>query len=284
MAGSRRIVRLPVMPKLCSIVLLAIIAESAFAATPARRLCIPVIGKWKGSSSTLTVTNTAARPTRVRLSWIIGSPREFSPANMDLMLHGNETRVIDVGHDLLLGREAAGGLRISADADVGAQAIIVTRENGAPASLEATPIRHAVGNGDTTMLGAVNGEGGYRLFVAETYGQAIYFAAKVIVGDTVRGERRYYIEAGHQTTLPIDREFNLKPGEPFTIVVRGINGDGRLIAAGGSMTASQDLVAVRMLRPALRRNRMRWPEVITYSSAAFALIAAALYRRKNSSA
>jgi hypothetical protein len=197
------------------------------------------------------------------------------------MLHGNETRVVDVAGELLHGREAAGALRIEADAEIGARAIVLTRANGAPAGFSAIPFRDAIAAGQTATLGGVSGAGGFRLFAAETKGHPIYFSATVKVGDDKRGERRYYIEARHQTTLLIDRDFGLKPGEPFTIILRAINGSGRLVAAGGQITATQDILAAEMLSPLKERHRLPWSEVITYSAAALALIAAAFYSRKN---
>lgn len=260
---------------------MAAVAPAVFGAVPSRDSCVPVIGQWRGSTSMLVLTNTAPRPARVKLSWIIGSPRDYSPPRFELMMHGNETRVVDVARELLHGREAAGAVRIEADAEIGAQAIVLARPNGAPAKFSAIPFRDAIATGETATVGGVNGAGGFRLFAAETKGHPIYFSATVVVGDDIRGERRYYIEPRHQTTLLMDRDFGLKPGEPFTIILRALNGSGRLVAAGGQITATQDILAAEMLSPSRGRHRMPWSEVITYSAAALALIAAAFYGRKS---
>jgi len=259
----------------------AAVAPAALCAVPSRDSCIPVIGQWRGSSSTLVLTNTAARPARVKLSWIIGSPRDYAPPRFELMLHGNETRVIDVGSELLRGREAAGAVRIESDVEIGAQAIVLAQPGGSPAEFSAIPFRDAIATGETATLAGVSGAGGFRLFAAEVKGHPIYFSATVIVGDDNRGEHRYYIEPRHQTTLVIDREFGLKPGEPFTIILRAVNGSGRLVAAGGQITAARDVLATEMLSPTRARHRMPWSEVITYSATALALIAAAFYSRKS---
>ncbi len=269
------------MVKLRICILLIVLAPAAFGAVAARDSCIPVIGKWRGSSSTLALTNTVDRSTRVRLSWIVGSPREYSPPPLELVLHGNETRLIDVGRELLHGREAAGGLRIHADADVGAQAIVLAHPNGSPVTFNAVPARDAIGTGETATLAGVTGAGGFRLFVAEAKGHPIYFSATAMVGDRQRGERRYYVEPLHQASLMIDRDFALKPGEPFTLMIRAVNGSGRLVVAGGEITATQDIVVAEMLTPSKARHRMRWPEVMVYAAVALALVAAAVYRRKN---
>jgi hypothetical protein len=261
--------------------LLVTLAPTAFAAVASRQSCIPVVGKWRGSSSTLALTNTTSRPVRVTLSWIIGSPRDYSPPPFQLLLSGNETRLIDVGKELLHGREAAGGLRIDADAHIGAQAIVFARPGGDPAAFNAVPTGDAIGTGETTTLAGIIGSGGFRLFVAETKGHPIYFSATAVVGDDRRGERRYYVEPLHQASLTIDRDFGLKAGEAFTLMIRAVNGSGRLVVAGGAITATQDIVATEMLVPTKPRHRMRWPEMLVYAAIALALVTAAVYGRKS---
>ena len=228
----------------------------------ARELAVPVAGQWRGSSSAIVLTNTAPRPARVTLSWIIGSPRNFTPPRVEVMLHGNETRVIDVGQEVLRGAEAAGGLKIVADADVVAQAIVRGRANGPAAAFDAVPLRDAIGTGESTTIGAT-GEN-YRLFVAETKGHPIYFSLRI--GEK---EQRHYVEPLHQLTVPIK---GVAPGAGFTLTLRGINGSGRLIAAGAEITSEQDLIPFGMLLPAKPRHRLGSTELTAYGVVALALV------------
>jgi hypothetical protein len=249
-------------------------------ALAARESALPVAGQWRGSSSTVILTNTASRPARVTLSWITGAPRHLAPPNIELMLHGNETRAVEVGQEILRGREAAGGLTIVADGDVVARAIIRGRPEGPGAAFDAVPLRDAIGTGESTTIAGVAGDGGYRLFAAETKGHPVHFSAVVVAGDEVRGEKRYYLEPLHQLTIPIEREFRIASGEAFTLVMRAMNGSGRLVAAGAELTASQDLVPFGMHLRSKPRRRINAAEIAAYGFVTVALVAAAFYARK----
>ena len=229
-------------------------------AVGSRESALPVAGQWRGSSTSVVLTNTAARPARVTISWIVGSPRDFAPPHVELMLHGGETRVVDVGQEVLRGMEAAGALKIVADADVVAQAIVRGRPEGAAASFEAVPLRDAIGTGESTTI-AATGEN-YRLFVAETKGHPIYFSLRI--GER---EQRHYVEPLHQLTVPIKG-----PTPAYTLELRGINGSGKLVAAGAQITPEQDLIPFGMRLPSRPRHQLGSTEVTVYGVLALALV------------
>jgi hypothetical protein len=269
-------------------------AQPLLAAYADRDLVIPVVGRAAAGSgrlflTALWITNTDDHPAVMSLSYLESGHANRSPHKTSITLPPRETYVVDpLGPPILPNVDSIGALRIESNADVVASARIYGYVPGSAPStavsmaLTGIPARLGIGNGQSAVL---HGDGSldaqYKLYVIETSGAAL--SVVVAVEDLhgqVLGEQRLFLDGFEHVATDTRQMFPSVNLDHAVIRIRGVNGTGRVIAAGTQiMTGSQDSCAYEMSFAPEPRTRIRAPEAAVYIAIA-ALVAVALLRRR----
>ncbi|HEV7488128.1 MAG TPA: hypothetical protein VGQ65_20840 [Thermoanaerobaculia bacterium] len=274
--------------------LLLFAAQPLFAAYADRDLVIPVVGRAAGRSgrlflTALWITNTDDHPAVMSLSYLESGHANRSPKKTTVTLPPRETYVVDpLGPPILPSADSIGALRIESNADVVASARIYGYVPGAPPStavsmaLTGIPARLGLGNGQSAVLhGDGSRDAQYKLYVIETSGAAL--SVVVAVEDLhgqVLGEKRIFLDGFEHAATDTQQMFPGVNLDHAVIRVRGVNGNGRVVAAGMQiMSGSQDGCAYEMSFAPEPRTRIRAPEAAVYIAIA-ALVAISLLRRR----
>ncbi|HEV7574352.1 MAG TPA: hypothetical protein VGQ21_22870 [Thermoanaerobaculia bacterium] len=277
-----------------TLTLLLFAAQPLVAAYADRDLVIPVVGRAAGRSgrlflTALWITNTDDHPAVMSLSYLESGHANRSPKKTTVTLPPRETYVVDpLGPPILPSADSIGALRIESNADVVASARVYGSVPGAGANsavvmaLTGIPTRLGIGNGQSAVLhGDGSRDAQYKLYVIETSGAALsVVVALEDVHGQVLGEKRLFLEGFEHVATDTQQMFPTVNIEHAVIRVRGVNGNGRVIAAGTQiMPGSQDSCAYEMSFAPEPRTRIRAPEAAVYIAIA-ALVAIALLRRR----
>ena len=261
-----------------------------------RDLVIPVVGRAAGGAGRLFLTAlwiTNADDDRVatlRLSYLESGHANRSPRQTMVVLAPRETRVFDpLGPPILTSINGIGALRIEANANIVASARIYGyRPAEGPASavsmaLTGIPTRLGVGNGQSALL---HGDGSidarYKLYVVETAGAALSVVVSIedLHGQT-RAEKRLFLDRFEHVSADTRDLFPAVKLDQAIIRVRGVNGNGRVIAAGTQIVpGSQDGCTYEMSFAPEPRTRIRAPEAAVYIAIAFMVVLAIAWRRQ----
>lgn len=274
--------------------LLLLAAQPLLAAYADRDLVIPVLGRAAGGSgrlflTALWITNTDDHPAVMTLSYLESGHANRSPRKTSVTLPPRQTYVVDpLRPPILPAADSIGALRIESNADVVASARIygyIPADGPSTAlsmALAAIPTRLGIGNGQSTVLhGNGSTDAQYKLYVIETAGAAL--SVVVAVEDLhgqVLGEKRLFLDRFEHVATDTRQMFPSVQLDHAVIRIRGVNGNGRVIAAGTQIAAaSQDSCAYEMSFAPEPRTRIRGPEAAVYIAIA-ALVAIALLRRR----
>jgi hypothetical protein len=274
--------------------LLLAVAQTALGAYADRDLLIPVVGRASGGAgrlflTALWITNADDHPAMLTLSYLESGHANPSPRKTNVTLAPRETRVFDpLGPPILTNVNGIGALRIESNADVVASARIYGYFPSAGAAsavsmaLTGIPTRLGIGNGQSALL---HGDGSrdalYKLYLVETAGAALSVAVAVenLHGQTL-GEKRIFLDRFEHIATDTRQLFPAVTLDHAVIRVRGVNGNGRVIAAGTQIVpGSQDACAYEMSFAPEPRTRIRWPEAAVYVAIAI-VVALALVRRR----
>src|SRR5437764_8722733 len=274
--------------------LLLAAAHPLLAAYADRDLVIPVVGRAAGGAgrlflTALWITNTDDHPATLTLSFLGSGHSNPTPKQTSISLAPGETRVFDpLGPPILAGVDSIGALRIESNAEVVASARIygylpAAGPNSAVSmALTGIPTRLGIGNGQSTLLqGDGSRDAQYKLYVVETAGAALSVAVSVedLHGQTL-GEKRLFLDRFEHVATDTRQMFPSVNLEHAVIRVRGVNGNGRVIAAGTQIVpGSQDACAYEMSFAPEPRTRIRWPESAVYIAITI-VVAIALLRRR----
>jgi len=272
---------------------LVLAATPAFAAYPARDLFVPIAGRAKNAAgrqflTALWVTNTDERSTAaVTLTFLPSGHANPSPRTMHLTLAPNATRLFDPLDAQLLGSDdALGAVRVESTTNVVAHARIYALGAGGGAfgmGFAAIPARHAIGNGElTTLQGVTLGDARYRLYIAETSGAALTIAVTLHDLDgRALAEKRLYVDTFEHIRAETRELFPNVKVDRAILTVRGVNGNGRVVAAGAQIApGSEDPSSFEMSFAPEPRSHIGWPEAAVYIAVAAAVIVALLVRRR----
>jgi hypothetical protein len=269
-------------------------AQPLLAAYADRDLVIPVVGRAAAGSgrlflTALWITNTDDHPAVMSLSYLESGHANRSPKKTTVTLPPRETYVVDpLGPPILPSVDSIGALRIESNADVVASARIYGSVPGSAPStaismaLTGIPARLGIGNGQSAVLhGDGSRDAQYKLYVIETSGAALSIVVAVEdLHGQVLGEKRLFLDGFEHVATDTRQMFPAVNLDHAVIRIRGVNGTGRVIAAGTQiMTGSQDSCAYEMSFAPEPRTRIRAPEAAVYIAIA-ALVAAALLRRR----
>ena len=268
-------------------------ASSLFAAYPAHDLVVPVAGRARNAAgrqflTALWVTNTDERSAAsVTLSFLPSGHANPSPRQVRLTLGKGATLVLDPLDAQLLGSDdAMGAVRVQSTTNVIAHARIYTTDTAGGSTgmgFAAIPTRHAIGNGESTILqGIALGGSRYRAFIVETAGAALTIAVTLhdLAGNTL-GEKRLFVDRFEHIRIDVHELFPSVNVERAILTVRGVNGNGRVVVAGAQIApGSEDPSAFEMSFAPEPRSHIGWPEAAVYIAVAAAIIAALLVRRR----
>jgi hypothetical protein len=270
-----------------------LLTPSLFAAYPARDLVIPVAGSARNAAgrqflTALWVTNINERSAAsVTLSFLPSGHANPSPRQVRLTLGKGATIVLDPLDAQLLGSDdAMGAVRVESTTNVIAHARIYTNDAAGGSTgmgFAAIPTRHAIGNGESTILqGIALGDSRYRAFIVETAGAALTIALTLhdLAGNPL-GEKRLFVDRFEHIRLDVHELFGAVKVERAILTVRGVNGNGRVVVAGAQIAAgSEDPSAFEMSFAPEPRSRIGWPEAAVYIAVAAVIIAALVMRRR----
>lgn len=276
-------------------VLILAAAHPLLAAYADSDLVIPVVGRATGGSgrlflTALWITNADDHPATLTLSYLESGHANPSPRQTIVALAPRETRVFDpLGPPVLTSVNSVGALRIEANANVVASARIygyLPSEGPASAvsmALTGIPTRLGVGNGQSAVLhGDDSNDAHYKVYVVETAGAALSVVVSIedLHGQT-RAEKRLFLDRFEHVSADTRDLFPTARLDQAVIRVRGVNGGGRVIAAGTQiMSGSHDSCVYEMSFAPEPRTRIRAPEAAVYIAIAFLLVIAILWRRQ----
>ena len=274
--------------------LLLAAAHSLLGAYADRDLVIPVVGRASGGAgrlflTALWITNADDHPAVMTLSYLESGHSNRAPKQTRVTLAPRETRVFDpLGPPVLTSVDSIGALRIESNADVVASARIYGYlpsegpNSAVSMALTGIPTRLGVGNGQSALLhGDGSRDAQYKLYVVETAGAALSVVVSIedLHGQTL-GEKRLFLDRFEHVSTDTRQLFPTVNLEHAVIRVRGVNGNGRVIAAGRQIVpGSQDGCTYEMSFAPEPRTRIRWPEAAVYIVIAI-VVAIALVRRR----
>jgi hypothetical protein len=270
-------------------------AHPLVAAYADRDLLIPVVGRATGAGgrlflTTLWITNVDDHPASLTFSYLESGHANPSPRHTTATLAPRETRVFDpLGPPILTSINSIGALRIEANANIVSSARIygyLPAEGSASnvsMALTGIPTRLGIGNGQSAVLhGDSSIDARYKLYVVETAGAALSVAVSIedLHGQT-RAEKRIFLDRFEHMSADTRDLFPSVKLDQAVIRVRGVNGEGRIIAAGTqTVTGSQDGCAYEMSFAPEPRTRIRAPEAAVYVAIALAVVTAIVWRRQ----
>ena len=275
--------------------ILLLAAHPLIAAYADRDLVIPVVGRATGGSgrlflTALWITNADDHPATLTLSYLESGHANPSPRKTIVALAPRETRVFDpLGPPFLTSVNSVGALRIESNADIVASARIygyLPAESPASAvsmALTGIPTRLGVGNGQSALL---HGDGSidahYKLYLVETAGAALSVVVSIEdLHGQPRAEKRIFLDRFEHVSANTSDLFPTVKLDQAVIRIRGVNGEGRVIAAGTQiMNGSHDGCAYEMSFAPEPRTRIRAPEAAVYIAIALVVVLAIVWRRK----
>ena len=260
---------------------LALLAQPAMAGYASRDAWLPIAGRAAGGygrvfATTIWITNVSSDAADVAVSFCPSmQPNPSPPTVARFRLASGQTRVIED-----LGVPGVGAVRIRSSREVVAHGRVYTIDTSVSTAFNAVPAQFAIGNGETTTLqGASFAEGlRYRIYAAETTGEAIYFSIALLdPSQRILGEKRLYLAGFEPRVFDLRDEFPSIGSGDALVRIKGVNGSGRLIATGSLIaTASGDGTSYEMTFPTRPRTRVGAGETSIYAAVALAIVAAAI--------
>jgi len=269
-------------------------AQTALGGYADRDLLIPVVGRASGGTgrlflTALWITNADDQPATLTLSYLESGHANPSPRKTSITLAPRETRVFDpLGPPILASASGIGALRIESNTNVTASARIYgylpSEGPGSAVSMAmgGIPTRLGIGNGQSALL---HGDGSrdalYKLYLVETAGSALSVAVSIedLHGHAL-GEKRVFLDRFEHIATDTRQLFPAVTLDHAMIRIRGVNGNGRVIAEGTQIVpGSQDACTYEMSFVPEPRTRIRWPEAAVYIAIAI-VVALALVRRR----
>jgi hypothetical protein len=270
---------------------LLLAASSAFGAYPARDLIVPIAGRARNAAgrqflTALWLTNTDERSAAsVTLSFLASGHANPSPRQVRLTLGAGATQLLDPLDASLLGSDdALGAIRVESTTNVIVHARIYTTDAAVGTTgmgFAAIPARHAIGNGESTILqGIALGNSRYRAFIVETAGAALTIAVTLRdLGGRAVAEKRLFVDRFEHLRLDVHELFPEAKTERAILTVHGVNGNGRVVVAGAQIAAgSEDPSAFEMSFAPEPRSHIGWPEAAVYIAVAAVIVIALLMR------
>lgn len=261
-----------------------------FAGYATRDAYLPIVGRAAGADgreylTTLWVSNPTDERVHVTLTAVAGAHVARRALSFDLGSH--ETRTFDPLAAPFFVEPGFAAMHIESSDDVIAHARLYTMRGGeSPAasvasSFEATPTQFGIGPDESAMLQGIvlTPEFRYKIYLIETAGHPLYYSLSLLdPRGAAIGTTRSYLGPHQHRVADLRDFFPDARGDHAALRFTGVNGNGRLLAAGVQLAvASGDGTAYEMTFPTASRTRMTTAEVIAYVSVAI-VVALALIR------
>ncbi|HEX3583659.1 MAG TPA: hypothetical protein VH087_17965 [Thermoanaerobaculia bacterium] len=252
-------------------------------AVAARDLFLPVAGRIRDPlhdiRTSVTLRNTSAAEAHATVRFVPAAGTQAPPRSLDVVIAPNAIRSVDpFGDD-----QALGAIRITSDQPLLANGRIVTPASSA--SFEALSPDDAITVGDAATLDGFTfthaASETNRLYIIETAGDALQYTVIVRdAGGKVLAQNLHLIHPFEQHSLDLDHDFPSLASQNASVLLRGLNGGGRIAAAAAiTKRASGEIVAREMQVTKRRERSLSRTETAAYAAIALFIIGAALRRR-----
>ncbi|HEV8436290.1 MAG TPA: hypothetical protein VGR95_22975 [Thermoanaerobaculia bacterium] len=251
-------------------------------AVAARDLFLPVAGRIRDPlhdiRTTVTLRNTSPSEAHATVHFIPTAGTPTSPKSVDVAIPPNATRDVDPFDDTY----ALGALRITSDQPLLANGRIVTPSSSA--SFDARSPKEAITSGEAARLDGFTfthaATETNRLYVIETAGDALQYSVIVRNADgKVVAQNVHLIHPFEQHGLDLDHDFPTLAAQNATVLIRGLNGGGSIVAAAAITKRANGVIAAREMKVTERRNGgLSWPEKAAYAAIALLIVGTALRR------
>jgi hypothetical protein len=252
-------------------------------AVAARDLFLPVAGRVHDPlhdiRTTVTLRNTAAAEAHATVHFVPASGTPAPPKSLDVVIPPNAARSVDP-----FGEEnALGALHITSDQPMVANETIVTPASST--SFHALSSQEAITAGEAAKLDGFTfthaATETNRLYVIETNGDALQYSVIVKGPDgKVIAQNINLIHPFEQHSLDLDHAFPMLAAQNASVMLRGLNGGGSIVAAAAITKRATPVITAREMKVTERHGRgLSRTEKLAYAAIALFLIGAALRRR-----
>lgn len=252
-------------------------------AVAARDLFLPVAGRVHDPlhdiRTTVTLRNTSAAEAHATVHFIPSSGMSAPPKSFDVVIPPSATRTVEPFGD----ETAVGALRITSDQPLLASDRIVTPASSG--SFDAFSQGDAITAGEAATLDGFSFTHGAtatnRLYVVETGGDALQYSVVIKSADgKVVAQNVQLIHPFEQHSLDLDGDFPTLAAQNASVLLRGLNGGGSIVAAAAVTKRANRAITAREMRVTERRDRgLSRTEKLAYAAIALFIIGAALRRR-----
>ncbi|HEY2322428.1 MAG TPA: hypothetical protein VGJ82_06135 [Thermoanaerobaculia bacterium] len=252
-------------------------------AVAARDLFLPVAGRIHDPlhdiRTNVTLRNPSSSEAHARVQFIPTGGTSAQPKSVDAVVPPNATRTVDPFGD----EYALGALRITSDQPLLADGRIVTPLSSA--SFEARSPKESITAGEAARLDGFTfthaATATNRLYVIETAGDALQYSVIVRAADgKVIAQNINLIHPFEQHSLDLDHDFPTVAAQNASVLVRGLNGGGGIVAAAAITQRSNNAITAREMTVTEHRDRgLSRTEKVAYAAIALFIIGAALRRR-----
>lgn len=253
-------------------------------AVAARDLFLPVAGRIHDPlhdiRTVVTLRNSSSADAHAKVQFVPAAGTPAAAKSVDVVVPPNASRSVDpFGED-----PALGAIRVTSDQPLLANGRIVTPASST--SFDALSPDDAITAGEAARLDGFTfthaATETNRVYIIETAGDALQYS--VIVRGTdgkILAQNLHLIHPFEQHSLDLDHDFPALASPNATVLLRGVNGGGRIVAAGAITKRANGEIASRAMQVIERRNRgLSRTEKAAYAAIALFLAGAALRRRR----
>ena len=252
-------------------------------AVAARDLFLPVGGRIHDPvhdiRTTVTLHNTTAAEAHAKVQFIPTAGTPSQPKTLDVAIPPGSARDVDPFGD----EYALGAFRITSDQPLLANGRIVTPNSSA--SFEALSPEESITAGEAARLDGFTfthaATETNRLYLIETAGDALQYT--VIIRGTngkVVAQDLHLIHPFEQHALDLDHDFPMLAAQNASVLIRGLNGGGSIVAAAAVTKRANGEITVREMKVTEHHSRgLSGVEKLAYAAIALFIMGAALRRR-----
>jgi hypothetical protein len=252
-------------------------------AVAARDLFLPVAGRIRDPlhdvRTAVTLRNTAATDAHGTIRFVPAAGTPEQPKLLPVVIPPNTTRTVDPFGD----EHALGALHITSDRPIFANGRIISP--GSSATFDAISSNDAITTGEAARLDGFTfthaATETNRLYLIETAGDALQYTVIVLGGNgKVLTQSLGLVHACEQHSLDLDQLFPTVAARNVSVLLRGMNGGGRIVAAAAITSRANGAIAPREMTVTERRERgIPTTEKVAYAAIALFILGAAVRRR-----
>jgi hypothetical protein len=252
-------------------------------AVAARDLFLPVAGRIHDPlhdvRTTVTLRNTAPADAHATIRFVPTAGTPGRPA-LDVVIPPNASRTVDPFGDA----NALGAIRITSDQPLVANGRIDSP--GSSATFDALSGKDGITSGEAAKLDGFDfthaAAATNRLYVVETAGDALQYTVIILGAEgKVLSQDLQLIHPFEQHSLDLDGDFPTIAAPNASVLLRGVNGGGRIVAAAAITARSNAAITPREMQVTERRGRgLSNAEKLAYAAIALFILGAAVRSRR----